>query len=271
MKYAKFEDFVASFPHPILPTFQGEQDYQTIHAVRKLLQANARAIDTHLGGGALGNLGLVVSYASYAMVSPATEAGPTIWVDLTALGRAPVNTDCTAAQISPARHIWDEAVHTYRAYTSVQKALKKQIITVFDPIYLDVLNEDMVGFANITAREMLDHLFMSYGNITAVDLEHNFEQMRRTWDPQQPVESLFKKIQDCYDYSESGGFLSGHPHHINVGYAKIFATVAGGTKNPTWTQLGHNSKLTSPLHTSSTRKCRVNMQPHQVIMHKTPL
>jgi hypothetical protein len=61
-------------------------------------------------------------------------------------------------------------------------------------MYLDVLNNNMVGFANITAREILDHLFMTYGNITAVDLENNFEQMRHAWDPQQPVESLVKQI-----------------------------------------------------------------------------
>jgi hypothetical protein len=48
--------------------------------------------------------------------------------------------------------------------------------------------------------------------------------MRRAWDPQQPVEYLFKQIQDCADYSEAGGVLIGHPQHINVGYAKIFAT-----------------------------------------------
>jgi hypothetical protein len=57
-------------------------------------------------------------------------------------------------------------------------------------MYLDVLNDDIVGFANITAREILDHLFMTYGNITAVDLENNFEQMRHAWGPHQPVESL---------------------------------------------------------------------------------
>jgi hypothetical protein len=53
MKYVTVEDFIASFPHHILPTVHGDPDYQTIHAIRKLLQANARAIDTHLGGGAL--------------------------------------------------------------------------------------------------------------------------------------------------------------------------------------------------------------------------
>jgi hypothetical protein len=41
-------------------------------------------------------------------------------------------------------------------------------------MFLDVLNENMVGFANISARDMLDHLFGTYGSITAVDQEINF-------------------------------------------------------------------------------------------------
>jgi hypothetical protein len=106
----------------------------------------------------------------------------------------------------------------------VQQALKKQIISVFEPIYLDVLNDNMVGFAKISAMDMLDHLFGTYGNITAIDLEINFEHMRRAWDPRQPVESLFNQIQDCADYSEAGGVLIGHPKQINVDFAKIFAT-----------------------------------------------
>jgi hypothetical protein len=78
--------------------------------------------------------------------------------------------------------------------------------------------------ANISARDILDLLFSTYGNITAVDLELNFEHMRRSWDPQQPVESFFMHIQDCADYSEAGGVLIGHPQQIKVGYANIFAT-----------------------------------------------
>jgi hypothetical protein len=63
-------------------------------------------------------------------------------------------------------------------------------------MYLDFLYDDMVGFVKISNRVMLDHLLAIYGNITAVNLENNFEHMRRAWDPQKPVESLFKKIQD---------------------------------------------------------------------------
>jgi hypothetical protein len=91
-------------------------------------------------------------------------------------------------------------------------------------MYLHVLNGNMVGFANISERDMLVDLFSTCGNITAVDLEINFEHMRRAWDPHQPVEALFKQIQDCADYSEAGGVLIGHPQQIKFGYAKIFAS-----------------------------------------------
>jgi hypothetical protein len=221
MKYATVEDVIVSFPYPVLPTAQGEPDYQKTHAIRKSIQANSRAIDTHLGGGAMGHLGLKVSDASYAMISPAIDAFPTLWVSPIAPGQAPANTDGTAAQISAERHIWEEDVQTYRTYTSVKQALKKQIISVFEPMYVDY---NMVGFANISARDMLDHLFSTYVNITAVDLEIIFAHMRRAWDPQQPVESLFKQIQDCADYSEAGGVLIRNSQQINIGYAKIFAT-----------------------------------------------
>jgi hypothetical protein len=97
MKYTTVADVIASLPHPVLPTVQGEPDYQTIHAIRKTLQANSRAIDTHLGGGTLGHLGLIVSDASYAMIAPATDAGPKLWISPQAPGRAPANTDSTAA------------------------------------------------------------------------------------------------------------------------------------------------------------------------------
>jgi hypothetical protein len=150
----------------------------------------------------------------------------------------------------------------------VQQALKKQIITVFEPMYLNILNDDMVGFANISARVMFDHIFITYGNITTVDLENNFEHMRRAWDPQQPVESLFKQIQDCADYSETGGALIGFPQQIKVGYAKIFtaghfmSACRRWNEKPHAEKLSHNLRPTSPPPTVSTGKCKVNLPQH---------
>jgi hypothetical protein len=44
MKYSTVEDVLASFPHPILLTVEGEPYYKTIHATIKFLQANSRAM-----------------------------------------------------------------------------------------------------------------------------------------------------------------------------------------------------------------------------------
>jgi hypothetical protein len=224
MKYSTVEDVMASLPHPIISTVEGELYYQTIHSTRKFLQANSRAIDIHLGGRTLGHLGLIISDVSYSNIATPTSDAPTLWVSPNAPGRAPETTDGTETQIRAARHVWEEDVQTYRKCTYVQQALKKQIIGVFEPMYLKILNDNMVGYANISARDMLDHLFDTYGNIIAVDLEINFEHMHRAWDPQQPVEALLKKIQDCADYSEAGGVPIGTSQQINVGYANKFAT-----------------------------------------------
>jgi hypothetical protein len=153
MKYSTVEYVMASFHHPVLPTVQGEPDYQTIHATIKFLQANSRAIDTHLGRGTLGQLGLIISDATYAMIAPKTGEEPALWVTPNAPGRVPATTDGTGAQISAARHMWEEDVQTYQTYTSVQQALKKQMISVFELMYLDILNNNMVGYTNISARD----------------------------------------------------------------------------------------------------------------------
>jgi hypothetical protein len=153
------------------------------------------------------------------------ENGPILWMKPTAPGRAPAVIDeGTASQPSAAIHSWEEYVLTFHTYNTVQQALMKQFITVFEPLHLAILNDNMVGFANITDREMLGHLFLTYGSITAVDFEHNFEQMHKAWDPQQPLETPFKHIQDCADFSEAGGVAIDHAQKINLGYAKTFAT-----------------------------------------------
>jgi hypothetical protein len=100
----------------------------------------------------------------------------------------------------------------------VQRALKKQMITVIEPMYIEILNDDLVGFANTTSRDMLYHLFISYGSIKAVDIEQNFENVRKAWDPQQPVETLFKQIQDCVEFAEAGGVAIGAAQKLSSAY-----------------------------------------------------
>jgi hypothetical protein len=118
------------------------------------------------------------------MISPLTA-----WENPDFPGRAPaaIEGGGTAAQIIAEKHRCEEATTDFKTYKTVQSALKKQIITVIEPMYIEILIDDLVGFANTTSRNMRYHLFLSYGSITAVDIEKSFENMRKAWDPQQPV------------------------------------------------------------------------------------
>jgi hypothetical protein len=84
MVHSTVEYTIASFLHPILPKVQGEPDYHTIHSIRKLLRSNAWSIESHLGGGDLGHLSIIVSIATYATVAPAHP-----WVNPESPGGAP--------------------------------------------------------------------------------------------------------------------------------------------------------------------------------------
>jgi hypothetical protein len=91
------------------------------------------------------------------------------------------------------------------------------------------------------------------------------------------VETLFKQIQDCADYSEAGGVIIGHPQQINVGYAKIFATghfmgaCRRWNEKPTAEKLGPNSNPTLPPPTVNTSKCKDNPLPQPDTILQMPL
>jgi hypothetical protein len=58
----------------------------------------------------------------------------------------------TTSQLAARRRHLEEAAITFRTWTTVEQALKTQIITVFEPMYLENHKNDMVRFANTTAR-----------------------------------------------------------------------------------------------------------------------
>jgi hypothetical protein len=109
---------------------------------------------------------------------------------------------------------------------------------------------------------MLEHLFLTYGRIAAVDLEHNVEHMRKTWDPQQPVETLLNQIQYCSSLYEAGGLVIGHAHQINVAYAKIFATGIFMSACRRWNEKGSADKtwVNFKVHFSAAHRQHKQMQ-----------
>jgi hypothetical protein len=48
--------------------------------------------------------------------------------------------------------------------------------------------------------------------------------MRKAWDPQHPIETMFKQIQYYVEFSEAGGVTIGAAQQISVTYTQVFVT-----------------------------------------------
>ena len=57
------------FEHPVLTAIRGEPTYETLHHLKKELKANARSVQTTLGGGNHGYLGMILTPAEYLRIA----------------------------------------------------------------------------------------------------------------------------------------------------------------------------------------------------------
>jgi hypothetical protein len=86
--------------------------------------------------------------------------------------------------------------------------------------------------------------------------------MRKAWDPQQPVETLFKQIQECVDFAEAGGVAIGAAQKLSSAYSKNSSQenstvpAVDGMKNLRPTRLGTISRFILRLLVASIDKCR---------------
>jgi hypothetical protein len=60
--------------------------------------------------------------------------------------------------------------------------------------------------------------------ITPTELTQNYERLNTPYDPNQPIEMLFQKIQDARAFAAAGGQPYGAAMIVNVEYALIFNT-----------------------------------------------
>jgi hypothetical protein len=87
----------------------------------------------------------------------------------------------------------------------INQSIKKMIIDVFEDQYLNVLSDEIIGYANCTSLQLLPHLLTHYVMIAPTDLTQNYERLNTPYDPNQPNENLFQQIQDTRAFAVAGG------------------------------------------------------------------
>jgi hypothetical protein len=122
----------------------------------------------------------------------------------------------TAAQIMEAIQVHKEATCIYHTCNNVDQAFKKLIIDAFEDQFLNALSDEVVSYANHTSLDLLTHLLTYCTMIAPTKLTQNCDRLNTPYDPNQPIESLFQKIQDARAFAVAGGQPYGDTMIINV-------------------------------------------------------
>jgi hypothetical protein len=220
MAATSVESFIESFPHPIIPPIEGLPTYKSITDVTRLLNTNAASIHSELGDGQLGHLALTISPAVYAPLSAIPFVAPPYPGPVPVL----VPNVGTTAQIQGIIRDHKESLRLWREYKHVNAALKQQLIRAVDRLYIRTLQHRHTGFANVTTRQLIQHLLNTYGNITPTELAHNDIKFRTAYKPAQPIEALFSQPEDAMDYTDAGGNPYTAARVVTNAYSIMFST-----------------------------------------------
>jgi hypothetical protein len=213
------EDYISGFPHPIIHKIQGMPSYETIAEVQRYLNANAASIETTLGGGTLGYLALTVAPAVYNTLSNVAFVAPVNPGYIPVI--PPLTTAALTAELvrqhAEERRVWLE-------YVNVGKALRQQLLSAVDDLYVRSLRDRITGYANVSVWQMLSHLLTTYGRVTPHDLQLNDQRLRTPYSIDQPLESLIAQVEDAVAYAAAGGQDYSAAQIVNVAYSLLLAT-----------------------------------------------
>ena len=188
------------FPHRPLTRIEGKPDNATIKRLKREVYANARVIPSNRGGGANGHLGLVMDNAAYT-----TRAGVP-WTEPAHPGPSPVHQPfATPAQIAKNNRQFQATLDKIALIARVRTKLRTLIIKAVDQMYIEALEDKDWGFANVSIPKILAHLDTKYGEISRNDLECNRDQLKLLWNPDAPMEQLWKETKEIQRFAAAGG------------------------------------------------------------------
>jgi hypothetical protein len=193
--------------HAPLTPIEGKPTPAAIRKLRQELYANVRGITTDLGGGQHGHLGLLMPDADYlALPGAAAYILPPTRPDIPSYaGEAGAN-EATAGEREEWTALYKLQQAEYNDAHGLKEQLVKLLIVAIDGLYLTTtLEDDNLGLALVTPKQILAHLLTLYAAIKADNLDANLTAMKAPWDPSTNLELVFARAHKCQCFAASGG------------------------------------------------------------------
>ena len=183
----------------------GQPTDQDITLLEKELIAIAASIPTSLGGGAHGHAGLIVEATKYT-----TMTGGTAFEIPTHPGIYPASlaTSASAGTRAKEEANHEELLAQFEILKGVEQALKDIILEAVEHDYLLEIEDETLGFLNITPREMLDHLKSRGGSLDFADTKKLIAERDAEWDISENPQKYFNRVEQAIKALTRAGITS---------------------------------------------------------------
>ena len=110
----------------------------------------------------------------------------------------------TQAQINAIINTHKREAKLFHEFNNTYKALKQQLLGAVDNMFTRALKNRHIGYANTTTKDLLTHLFTTYGEISGNNLRLNAAKTNAAYNVNLPIEVLFDQVEDGMDYADAG-------------------------------------------------------------------
>ena len=186
------------FPHNSPTPIRGEPTYKSLKKLKSELKANASSVDSDLGGGDHGYLGLVLSDTEYARICPDSAFEPP---EFPGKLQIPRNTETIDAINIREEHRNNLAL--YRECREVEKALLRHITTAIESKYIDFLKSEDTDLVEDDIPTVLAYLFSNYGKVPTREVKEKEQEVLSTpFVPSDPMVSIYRPIEQLRTLAE---------------------------------------------------------------------
>ena len=210
---------VHGFPFTTIPPIVGTPTYNTIAEVNLKLNSNSTSVQSNLGCGTIGLIQLTVPPAVYNILLS------TAFIVTVNPGSVPIiPANSTVAQITKLHYAFDTASVLFNEYDLTEKALRQILLYTVDGMFIRSIQHKYVGYVLTTTRAILYHLYTTYANVSSADLKENDAVLCTPYDINQPIESLFDRVENCGDYAAAGNTPYSLKKVIGIAFQIVYQT-----------------------------------------------
>jgi hypothetical protein len=179
--------------------FTTPNNLKDIQVTTRLLNVNAISVPSMVDEGAHGHLGIIMAQVEYAPISA------TPWVEPFNPGAITIfPTDISAVDAAQITRMHDECWRIYTHRIHVDPTLKRIMLEANYNMYTSQLEDNLLKYKNRTDLEVLMNLNQTYGFINPSQLAYNYNKMAAPISFQDPIETMFKQIEDVAHYVNAG-------------------------------------------------------------------